>query len=81
MTTISVYAELSAEIGVRATRLEPVEAPAVVRFRVALGEREPVGDLDFAPPHELLDPCSYSPLAEIGQVMRLHIAFPSRKTA
>ena len=33
----------------RATRLEPVEAPAVVRFRVALGEREPVGDLDALP--------------------------------
>ena len=39
----------AAEIGVRATRLEPVEAPAAVRFRVALGEREPIGDLDARP--------------------------------
>ena len=42
---------------------------------------EPVGDLEFTPRHELRDTFSYSPLAEIGQVTRLHIAFPSRKTA
>ena len=49
VTTISLYAELAAEIGVRATRLEPVQAPATVRFRVALGDGEPVGDLDALP--------------------------------
>ena len=49
VTTISLYAELAAEIGVRATRVEPVQAPATVRFRVALGDGEPVGDLDALP--------------------------------
>ena len=31
--------------------------------------------------HELRDTCSHWPLAEIGQVTSLHVAFPLRKTA
>ena len=49
MTTICVYADLRADIPVRATPLAPVEAPATVRFRVALGDGEPIGDLDARP--------------------------------
>ncbi len=49
VTTISVYADLRADIPVRATPLAPVEAPATVRFRVALGDGEPIGDLDALP--------------------------------
>jgi hypothetical protein len=49
VTTISVYADLHAEIPVRTTPLAPVEAPGVVRLRVSLGGGEPIGDLDARP--------------------------------
>jgi hypothetical protein len=49
VTTISLYAELQAEIPVRSSPLEPVQAPATVRFRCALGGGEPIGDLDALP--------------------------------
>jgi hypothetical protein len=49
VTTLSVYADLRADIPLRMTPLTPVDAPAVVRFRVALGDGEPIGDLDARP--------------------------------
>jgi hypothetical protein len=49
VTTISLYAELTSEIPLRVTPLEPVQAPATARFRCALGGGEPIGDLDALP--------------------------------
>jgi hypothetical protein len=55
VTTASVYADLRADLRVRATPLPRlVEAPAVVRFRVALGGGEPIADLEARPFRDFL---------------------------
>ncbi|WP_028062284.1 MGH1-like glycoside hydrolase domain-containing protein [Solirubrobacter soli] len=49
VTTVSVYADLRVDIPVRSTPIAPVKAPGTVRFRVVLGDGEPIGDLDARP--------------------------------
>jgi hypothetical protein len=49
VTTISLYADLSAELPLRMTPLAPVDAPGELRFRCAVGGGEPSGSLDDAP--------------------------------